>query len=167
MAKVKVISLYQPWAYLFASGAKKNETRPWRTNLRGELYIHATQKISFNDLELCRQSEHFRRYIPDPASGILVQGAIIGKVHISDVVNVESIRDALLAEERAFGDYRDGRYAWKADGHTLLDQPIFVKGRQGIWEYDLPGEPTREPDMMAPDQRETAERMHYYQHYLK
>jgi hypothetical protein len=47
MAKVKVISLKQPWAYLFAIGAKKFETRGWqpRYHTSGELFIHASGKI--------------------------------------------------------------------------------------------------------------------------
>lgn len=41
---MKVLSVWQPWAQLLAAGHKHNETRSWRTNYRGEILIHATQK---------------------------------------------------------------------------------------------------------------------------
>lgn len=173
-AKVKVISLRQPWAYLYAIGAKKYETRDWQAKHRGELYIHASAKVLFSDLELCRDSEHFRKYIPDHTNGILVQGAIIGKVTLTDIVTTESIRESLSAEERAFGDYGDGRYAWKGEGAMLLPKPIPVSGKLSIWEYDMditeeleeyqePGE----PDLMGRDYREDAEGMWDIQRNLK
>lgn len=181
--KIKVISLKQPWAYLSASGAKKNETRPWKTEYRGELYIHASAKISFWDMELCRDSPHFKKFIPNPASGILVQGAIIGKVNLTDIVTTESIRDSISEQERAFGDYNDGRYAWKTEGAMLLPEPIFCKGKLSIWEYELEDAteivefdpdyigPDPEPDEEGPRGREAqdreAERMDYYQRHLK
>lgn len=139
MPKVKVISLRQPWAYLFAIGAKKYETRDWasRKYPSGELFIHASEKISFHDLELCRESEHFKKYIPDPSNGILVQGAIIGKCNLMEIVTTENIRGTLSKEELAFGDYRDGRYAWRTEGNILFLHPIKVKGKLSVWDYDM------------------------------
>lgn len=174
MANVKVISLIQPWAYLFAIGAKKFETRSWQTKYRGELYIHASAKVHFSDLELCRDSEHFRKYIPDHTNGILVQGAIIGKVTLIDIVKTETIRESLSVEERAFGDYRDGRYAWKCEGAILLPEPIPAKGKLSIWDFDmddteeLEDYPEKdEPDLNGPSAYEEAERMHRIQRDLK
>lgn len=168
MKKVKVITLKQPWAYLYAIGAKKNETRSWKTEFRGELFIHASAKINFSDLELCRESPHFKKYIPDPSSGILVQGAIIGKVNLTDIVRTEEILDTISSEEKAFGDYSANRYAWKGEGAVLLPNPIFLKGKLSIWDYEMEDEPEEqehesEPDMMGPNQHEFAERMSFYQ----
>lgn len=41
---MKAITLYQPWASLWAIGAKLFETRPWSTAYRGPLAIHAAKK---------------------------------------------------------------------------------------------------------------------------
>ena len=41
--KIKAISLWQPWANLIAVGAKKYETRSWKTNYRGALLICASR----------------------------------------------------------------------------------------------------------------------------
>lgn len=38
---MKAITMWQPWASLLACGAKQYETRPWATNYRGEIAIHA------------------------------------------------------------------------------------------------------------------------------
>lgn len=185
MGKIKVISLLQPWAYLFASGAKEYETRSWQTKHRGELYVHAFAKFHFSDLELCYQSKHFNKYIPDPSNGILVTGAIIGKVNLVDIVPTESIRDSISEQERAFGNYSPGRFAWKCEGAMLLPEPIPAKGKLSIWEFmmkedddefdpDYLGpdpEGPDEPDLDGPTKREYeasfADRMHYYQHHLK
>lgn len=40
---MKAITLTQPWATLVAIGAKKIETRVWRTDYRGPLAIHAAK----------------------------------------------------------------------------------------------------------------------------
>jgi hypothetical protein len=172
MANVKVLSLRQPWAYLLASGAKKYETRPWQPRqLRsGELYIHASEKIDFDDLELCRLSGHFKKYIPDHTNGILVQGAIIGKVNLVEIVSTESVRDSLSDEERAFGDYRDGRWAWKCEGAMLLPEPIKVKGKLSLWDYDMDNDKEiheYEPDLMGRDANEIAEEMWNCQRNVK
>jgi activating signal cointegrator 1 len=40
---MKALTLTQPWATLVAIGAKKIETRSWRTDYRGPLAIHAAK----------------------------------------------------------------------------------------------------------------------------
>ena len=41
---MKVISIKEPFATLIMNGYKSIETRSWKTNYRGELYIHASGK---------------------------------------------------------------------------------------------------------------------------
>ena len=41
---MKVISIKEPFATLIMNGSKLIETRSWKTNYRGELYIHASGK---------------------------------------------------------------------------------------------------------------------------
>lgn len=50
MSKINVLSLYAPWAVAIATGHKKIETRSWKTEYRGELYIHATKTTPENVL---------------------------------------------------------------------------------------------------------------------
>ena len=39
---MKVLSLTEPYATLIKNGSKTIETRSWKTNYRGRLYIHAS-----------------------------------------------------------------------------------------------------------------------------
>lgn len=49
---MKVLSLTEPFATLIKEKKKLVETRSWKTNYRGELYIHASMtKPSKADLE--------------------------------------------------------------------------------------------------------------------
>lgn len=41
---MKAITIWQPWASLLACGAKKYETRSWKTDYRGPIAIHAAKK---------------------------------------------------------------------------------------------------------------------------
>ncbi len=41
---MKAITLWQPWASLMATGAKRFETRSWSTSFRGLVAIHAAKK---------------------------------------------------------------------------------------------------------------------------
>lgn len=34
------------------------------------------------------------------------------------------------------GDYKLGRYAWILEDIEVLDNPIYAKGKLGIWNYD-------------------------------
>lgn len=40
---MKAITLWQPWASLWGSGAKEYETRSWATSYRGPIAIHASK----------------------------------------------------------------------------------------------------------------------------
>jgi hypothetical protein len=133
---MKALSLLQPWATLVVMGAKTIETRSWQTAHRGPLLIHAStgRKGSI----LCAQPP-FGNYIKDFSR--LPFGAIIGTVTLTDVVPVETLllpasQLALLTlEEKAFGDYTKGRYAWLLSDPVMLPQPIFIKGSLGLWNY--------------------------------
>lgn len=147
LVTIRVLTLKQPWAYLFARGLKKNETRSFNTNFRGELYIHASAKVDFNDLELMHQDKHFKKCIPDRS--LLVQGAIIGKAIITESVPTEKLSNDhyfsktsryVNDQEWAFGDYRENRFAWIAKDHKMLVKAIPCRGMLGIWRYEVPEE---------------------------
>ena len=47
---MRVLTLKEPFASLIGEKIKTIETRSWRTNYRGELYIHASiSKVPKND----------------------------------------------------------------------------------------------------------------------
>lgn len=145
MIKIKAISLWQPWASLIAVGAKKYETRSWKTNYRGPLLICATKKI----IKLpCVGSWEFRRAarlalnIPAGQSfrtdhhGMAVAIAYLtGCYRIEDFIhNPEAY--PLSDNEKVFGDFSPGRYAWKLENVRAIE-PFPVRGRQGLFEVEV------------------------------
>ncbi|RYZ30881.1 MAG: ASCH domain-containing protein [Chitinophagaceae bacterium] len=132
----KALSLLQPWASLVVMGLKTIETRSWQTAHRGSLLIHASLGRKGKILSA---EPPFSRYIPD--FDALPFGAIVGEVQVEEIVPVETLfySDAKLAaltlEEKAFGDYSSGRYAWLLSEPIMFDEPIPVKGGLGVWTY--------------------------------
>jgi len=135
--KIKLLTLKQPQAYLFAKGFKINETRGFNTNFRGTLYIHAGKSFYFDSPSILNTNEHFLKCIPEPKKQ-LDYSAIIGKVEIVDCVPTEYVAHKISAQELAFGDYSPGRFAWIAEKHTLFESPIFgINGKLSIWSMEI------------------------------
>ena len=78
-----------------------------------------------------------------PAFKKLPFAAIIGQVTITGVIRVEDLGmndeliNRLTMEEKAFGDYSGGRYAWILEDAVQFDKPIPARGTLSIWEYTL------------------------------
>jgi len=138
MAKIKVLSLLQPWAELVVIGAKKIETRGWNTQYRGELYIHSSAKFLQSDLDLRLYDKNFAEYLTDDVVYKMKLGHIIGKVELHDVhsTNDSLLRAALNSEEKSFGDYSENRYAWRLRNPVKFKSPKPAKGALSIWEFE-------------------------------
>lgn len=152
---MKALTLHQPWASLVALGAKKVETRSWRTNYRGPLAIHAAKALPkswapFRSGYFLDALEHECGITEYGALDLdeLPVGAVLCVVNLVDVVRMEIDVPpydyglpgySTTPQEHAFGEYGPGRYGWVFDldeQPMLLDPPIEWKGRQGLW--DLP-----------------------------
>lgn len=135
MPEYKALTLYQPWADLVAYGLKKFETRGWKTSHRGLLFIHAAKKWSDEESQYAAR---FRREYPAVAAALtdtVPLGCIVAVVKLVDCIPVEVLRDSLTAQERAFGNYEDGRYAWKLELVKRPPVPIPAQGKQGLWTW--------------------------------
>lgn len=132
---MKGITLWQPWASLIAIGAKCYETRAWTTPYRGLVAIHAsktTPGVCWN----LRWQEPFRSVLQDAglqSRSDLPCGAILAVAELVDIASTKLIRDRLSDQERAFGDYRDGRKAWRLERIRRLDTPVRCSGAMGLW----------------------------------
>ena len=117
-------------------GAKTIETRSWQTGYRGPLLIHAS--LGKKAAVLCEQPP-FSHYITNFQD--LPFGALVGSVVLENIIPVEKLYlpSATLAtltlEEKAFGDYTKGRYAWLLSRPLVFQHPIAVKGTLGLWNY--------------------------------
>lgn len=147
--KVKTISLWQPWASLVALGEKRIETRSWSTSHRGQIAIHAAKTWS-NELHgmccrhpfdsvlgyasVCGVPSYVRHGRVNP----LPFGAVLAVATLADCVPVERVRDGLSLNERAFGDYTTGRFAWLFEDVRPLSRPFPLKGHQGLFMAEIP-----------------------------
>lgn len=130
---MKVLSLTEPYATLIKEKKKWVETRSWKTNYRGILYIHASltkmKKIDAENKELM----NLIKDIP------LNYGHIICKCNLVDCVYMtEDYVNNMKLNHQEFicGTYETGRYAWILEDIEVLKHPIKVKGHLGIWNYE-------------------------------
>lgn len=122
---VKVLSIRAPYASLIKMKIKTIETRSFKTNYRGELYIHASLSKSNVDDELSK--------LVTP-----MYGKIICKCKLVDCVlmtenYVKEIKEKMPMEYKC-GLYEAGRYAWILESVEEIDA-IEAKGKLGIWNF--------------------------------
>lgn len=139
---MKALSLTQPWATLVAIGAKRYETRSWRTKYRGEIAIHASKGFPKKCVNLCEKWP-FLGVLPSScdaaAEDLLPLGAIIAVATIGGIYptgslfSLNSLPDTATHEEE-FGDYSPGRFAWELRGVRRLKEPVPCKGALSLWE---------------------------------
>ena len=68
----------------------------------------------------------------------MLKGAIIGEAEITDCILVDEEFDKTLRRdnEKVYGHDHVGLYAWKLDNIKRYDEPIYIKGKLGLWNYD-------------------------------
>jgi hypothetical protein len=128
---MKIISLHQPWASLVIRGAKLFETRSWRTDYHGPLLIHAAAHWDSALAALAARSP-FREALGPPRDRPMPRGAVLGVVTLFDCARTDDLAAAVTDRERAFGDWRPGRWAWAIRDPFELPEPIRFRGNQGI-----------------------------------
>lgn len=144
---MKTITIMQPFATLITIGVKHYEMRNWATKYRGDLLIHAGKGEEY--LILC-DKEPFKSILKHFGYKNLYnlpRGFIISKVTLEDCIKVKRsdmcINNSAILEngvkigkdEYAFGDYTEGRYAWKLANIQKFKEPIPTKGQQRMWNY--------------------------------
>ena len=130
---MKVLSLTEPYATLIKLGKKKIETRSFKTNYRGELYIHASST------KIPKEWKNNKELMSLVDVNDLNFGLIICKCKLVDCVYMdEEFLDKIKKDklELICGDYRLSRYAWILEDIEVLYKPIFAKGKLGIWNYE-------------------------------
>ena len=127
---MKVLSIKEPFASLIKEKKKFIETRSWKTNYRGELYIHASKSKVVHDE---------RNLLSLLSSTDFQYGYILCKCKLVDCIYMteEYIEDMKKNHPREYlcGQYEVGRYAWILDDIEPLEKPIQAKGALGILNY--------------------------------
>lgn len=143
---IPVLSCTQPWGTAMALGVKQYETRSWRTSHRGLLAIHTAKSFPEWAEDLCDE-EPFERvlqeggYVRDALyqrnRWQLPLGQVIAIGMLSDIQRITATFQ-VDDQERAFGNYEPGRFAWRFAAMYQLATPIPARGSLGLWNWQIP-----------------------------
>ena len=143
---IPALTFTDPWGSLVASGAKRIETRSWATPYRGPLAIHIAKTLPLEAEVLCGD-EPFCQALE--AAGYswtyglsrnpwkLPLGCVVALVRVEQV---QPIAPGFLVDEqeRAFGNYTPGRFAWHFSQVYRLREPLPARGALGMWRWTPP-----------------------------
>lgn len=130
---MKVVSIIEPWASLIKEKVKYIETRSWKTNYRGKIYIHASLK------KVPKKDERINNLITLLKDKEFKYGHIIAEARLVDCIYMDEEFISKIKnnnQEYICGEYSIGRYAWVLEDIKELSKPIPAKGSLGIWNYN-------------------------------
>lgn len=130
---MKVVSIIEPWASLIKEKVKYIETRSWKTNYRGKIYIHASLK------KVPKKDERINNLITLLKDKDFKYGHIIAEATLVDCIYMDEDFISKIKnnnQEYICGEYSIGRYAWVLEDIKELSKPIPAKGSLGIWNYN-------------------------------
>jgi len=140
---MKAISLYEPWATLIALGEKRFETRSWSTTYRGPLLICAS-KVKLPILKVIEIMVRARITVNELNPGRAV--ALVDLVHVFHTEAWPVIH--LGEDEKFYGDFSPGRFAWKLEKIRRFVNPPLVRGKQGL--FNVPDDLIKNLDTYDP-----------------
>lgn len=116
---------------LIKENIKKIETRSWKTNYRGEIYIHCgLTKVNMKD-------ERIKKLVSLLKDKSMNYGNIVLKAKLVDCIYMDDDFISLVKKDKneyLSGRYEVGRYGWVLDDIEVIE-PINAKGQLGIWNY--------------------------------
>lgn len=161
---MKAVTLHAPWGWLIGLKLKRFETRSWHTPYRGPIAIHQgknrdaldgiTEWVKnykqrglpledVPDLFVSQFLRDFKRYGEFDADGYPILSSLpLGAVIATGrVVNCFRMTEAHVqryryTREGAYGNWAAGRFAWEIADVKMLPQPVYVRGQQGLWDWD-------------------------------
>ena len=125
---MKVLTIKEPWASLIIDGYKEYEFRSWKTSYRGKILIHAGMSLE-QDMLKRFQDYHLN----------CQKGAIIGEAELTDCILVDDEFNEALQKIDPIVYGRSNHtetYAWKLEHVKKYNNPISIKGKLGLWNYD-------------------------------
>ena len=130
---MKVLTIKEPFASLIKEKVKLIETRSWKTNYRGILYIHAgLKKVDYKD-------KRIQELITYLSKKEMSYGHIICKCELVDCIYMDNkFINNIKKNKKEYlcGRYEIGRYAWVLKVISIIEPPIKAKGQLGIWNYN-------------------------------
>lgn len=149
---MKTISIWQPFATLIVTGCKVFETRGWPapTSVIGQRIGIASTKSILPAQRAHYEDPEFRRYYDPLGLGTLEElpkGYLLGTALLDSVeLMTPEFMEDVSREEKQYGWWDEGNYAWRLRRPRALQRPIPIRGKQGIfdWHGELPDEEERE-----------------------
>ena len=126
---MKVLTIREPFATLIKDKVKIYETRSWKTNYRGEIYIHAAKAKSKASNASIASTYLKSRENPEH---IICKCLLKNCIYMDENFIKEVKKNK---EEYNSGHYEIGRYAWQLEVIEVLKEPIYAKGQLGIWNF--------------------------------
>ena len=126
---MKVLTIKEPWASLIINGYKEYEFRSWKTNYRGRILIHAGLTLEKD------ASKMFKDYNLN-----YDKGEIIGEATLTDCILVtDKLENSLYnINPLVYAKSEHPKvYAWKLDNIKVYDKRIPLRGKLGLWNYDI------------------------------
>lgn len=149
---IPALTIWQPWASLVAVGAERYETRSWpapQTLQPGDLLaIHAARRATAWDKLATTVAAAAARVLMQAGIDVgsvllgedpLPKGEIVAVCQFCGCYPTEQILRPISAQERMFGDWSPGRYAWEL--RVVIDlrhRPVEARGRQRVWQWEPP-----------------------------
>jgi len=148
------LTLTNPWAMFVAWGLKLIETRDWWTSYRGPLAIHAAKTWPRWAQQLVYDDPAYRdAMLAHGVVGLkhLPHGAVVATCRLVACVPTDELAGSawghrLTPQERAFGDYSPGRWAWVLADVVALPEPAPAAGALYLWRWVPEQEPPTEED---------------------
>ena len=129
---MKVLSIKEPFASLIKNKIKCVETRSWKTNYRGEIYIHASVSPWKINTERDKKLKDLLGDENLEYSNIICKCNLVDCIYMTKEYVEEMKKNNY--QEYLCGNYQEGRYAWVLDDVEPIKQ-IKAKGELGIWNY--------------------------------
>lgn len=126
---MKVLTIREPFATLIKDKVKIYETRSWKTNYRGEIYIHAAKSRSKASNASIASTYPKSQENPEH---IICKCLLKNCIYMDEDFINEVKKNK---EEYNSGHYEVGRYAWQLEVIEVLEEPIYAKGQLGIWNF--------------------------------
>lgn len=136
---MKALTLYPTWAVLIMLEHKRLETRGWQTTHRGALAITASAKISDDDRACFDRPIYQRVLAPAGYKRLedLPRGMVLCTALLTNIFTTAEVRDSISEEEKEFGNYDEGRFAWKLEGVEKIEPHLRCRGNRMLWDVDL------------------------------
>lgn len=148
-SETRIITLYQPWASLWGTTAKRYETRSWHTNYVGKIICHAAARSSCNPVDGMRTLiDHAKKIdkaiaLPQIWAALEIEegdfDAIAqlptGKcISLMEILSSEMVEDIKRRSdlELVTGFWTPGRYGFKSRRVAPIVEPVPWRGGQRI-----------------------------------